>query len=169
MQPTEPVFPTPWRGLRWCSWTPTCCWTSSRPIRIGSPGRRSSWRATRAGATARRRRQRELRLDSAHAPPPRPAGLHSAPPRQWLYEQRLRRRRVNPPSPHEGRSRRVHSRTSRPTRCEYSDFSVHLVLHKEQKTRGEYRDRSDQTLFVDARKLGRLSDRRPARLLRLGG
>jgi hypothetical protein len=33
--------------------------------------------------------QRELRLDPAHAPSPRPAGQHGAPPRQWLHEQRF--------------------------------------------------------------------------------
>jgi type I restriction enzyme M protein len=81
--------------------------------------------------------KRKLRLDPTHAPPPCPAGQHGAPPGQWLYEQRLWRRRRHPPSSHRGRPRRVHGGTPWPALHEYPDSCLHLVPHKEQKGQGK--------------------------------
>ena len=71
----------------------------------------------------------------------------------------IRRRRRHPQSHHRGRPRRVHGRPPRPALHQYADSRLHLVPDQVQEEARGHRDRSGETLFIDARKVGYMMDR----------
>ena len=142
------------------------------------PFNMSDWgaRALRRRPLAVRRAaagERELRLGAAHDPPPRAAGDRRLRARERLDELAAVRRGRDPQGDGRGRSRRLHGRAARAALLRLADPRLPLVPRPRQvgrATRGAkaLRDRRGETLFIDARKLGRMVSRDAPRADRRG-